>query len=418
VKLFVSYAHDDRTLCKEIYRYLIDIHEPWYDKRLIGGQDWETEIWNRLEWCEAFIFLLSHASVQSEWCERECNMAFSFGKPVIPVLIQGRVKIPTYLEHLQYVDLTSGMKDITGLLNAITLAERQTRHVTASEEINSLNIEVVSDQYFPVPPNAELNEIVYPNENISTYLGELTLPDPFRWVEIPAGEITTEATNRTKFVDKFEISKYPITNAQFQAFVDAGGYEIRRFWLEQGWVLKEERNWTKPVGWRKGTKLDHPVVGLSWFEAKAFCVWLTNETGASIELPTGPQWQLAAQGNTNQKYPWGNLFITTYCNHNDRSFPFTATNRKTTTPVSKFDGKAESLFGVSDMIGNVWEWCSSPIKVSSHSRLEGMSNIDTPKQPVRGGSWQTTKYQLSIHYVELRYVSDRKSDQGFRIIRL
>ncbi len=124
MRLFVSYAHVDKALCKLVVERLSGVHETWYDERLFAGQDWWSEIQRRLNWCDGFVYLLSQTSVASEYCQKEFAIAQHLEKHIFPVLIQGRVEVPASMSHIQYADLSSGMEDIHVLLNAITVAER------------------------------------------------------------------------------------------------------------------------------------------------------------------------------------------------------------------------------------------------------------------------------------------------------
>ncbi|MCB9455519.1 MAG: SUMF1/EgtB/PvdO family nonheme iron enzyme [Anaerolineaceae bacterium] len=299
-------------------------------------------------------------------------------------------------------------KDIQSLLKetSVVVASSPTPEKT---EIQSSVLTVISDK--------PAGESIY---NI--------LPQPFEWVEIPEGKIPapeTQTKTRGKkdksenIIKRFSITRYPITNAQFQVFIDEGGYDIREYWIEEGWVYREEKKWSKPLDWRKGSKLNHPVVGISWFEAKAFCSWLSKLDGDNVDLPSEWQWQRAAQGNTEQKYPWGNLFISTYCNHGNTS---SGHRRKaTTTQVQTYSTKADSPFGVADMIGNVWEWCLDVGKGLSGSRYGSSMYYDERPDPeyhsLRGGSWRTPSNNLAIYFHSSEISISRKNDLGFRIVR-
>ncbi|MBZ0275303.1 MAG: formylglycine-generating enzyme family protein, partial [Anaerolineae bacterium] len=126
---------------------------------------------------------------------------------------------------------------------------------------------------------------------------------------------------------------------------------------------------------------NHPVVGVSWYEAVAFCLWLSKVSGERIMLPTEPQWQRAAQvlpdgRNIRYIYPWGNEWNGSKCNNNVAPF-----NSKSTTPVLQYAGQGDSPCGVTDMAGNVWEWCRTEY-------YSGMDDLNgTNARVLRGGSW-------------------------------
>lgn len=235
------------------------------------------------------------------------------------------------------------------------------------------------------------------------------LPAPFAWVEIPAGNVTLTGTTlgalpagkvQAYIVPAFAISKYLITNAQYACFIEAGGYSQRDWWSMHGWSMlkrgrtvwsNEERDWVhgtqsplEPAEWHNSAlnQPNHPVVGICWHEVAAYCRWLTETTGEAIWLPAEPQWQRAAQGDTNQAYPWGDTFDEGRC--------YKVPGQ--TCAVTDYEGKSDSPFGVVDMVGNVSEWC------------DGMSVI-------REGGRLTVCGRKGNPFVA-------KSDLGFRIARV
>ncbi|MFQ6016541.1 MAG: formylglycine-generating enzyme family protein, partial [Anaerolineae bacterium] len=209
-------------------------------------------------------------------------------------------------------------------------------------------------------------------------LGELNwLPEDLdAWCKIPAGRVTIEG--KTKEVETFWIAKYPVTNSQFARFVEAGGYSQERYWSREGWHWHRGAQAVRPRYWddaRFNNPLQ-PVVGVSWYEAEAYCHWLTERLGEAgklaeggkVRLPTEEEWLLAAQGHESRKYPWGERF--------DPALGNTAESKLgQTTPVCMYpDGL--SPYGVWDMAGNVWEWTGS------------WYDEETKEAPVlRGGSW-------------------------------
>jgi len=209
------------------------------------------------------------------------------------------------------------------------------------------------------------------------------MPAPFAWIEIPG--------------KGYSIAKYPITNAQFAKFIEASGYDEREWWTDAGWDVKAKgwawnsskrkweatgTPWTEPRYWNdsKWNGAVQPVVGVSWFEAVAFCLWLSDVTGEKIMLPTEDQWQYAAQGNDGRAYPWGNTWNGNLCNNNVDNKGIGRTS-----PVTQYEGKGDSPFGVVDMAGNVWEWC-----LTDYDNKTNDVNSAANNRVLRGGSWNSS----------------------------
>ncbi|HRF97094.1 MAG TPA: SUMF1/EgtB/PvdO family nonheme iron enzyme, partial [Aggregatilineales bacterium] len=107
----------------------------------------------------------------------------------------------------------------------------------------------------------------------------------FAWIPIPEGKVTLEKggylDKDTPFtVPAFEIAKYPATNAQFRLFIEAGGYQTDKWWTQAGLAQRNSDKWTQSRFWddAKWNGADQPVVGVSWYEAVAFCLWLSETT--------------------------------------------------------------------------------------------------------------------------------------------
>lgn len=231
------------------------------------------------------------------------------------------------------------------------------------------------------------------------------LPPPFEWIEIPAGKVTIQGHGEFN-IPKFSIAKYPITVAQYQVFMNNKGYDTEKYWTTAGWAWKQEEDVTQPRFWdekhhEKFFKSDHPIIEVSWYEAVAFCRWLSDMTGENIFLPTEQQWQRAAQGDTRWAYPWGNEFDDQRCNSSIKS------KSDGTTPVTQYPNGA-SPYGVMDMAGNIWEWTLTVY-------ASDLNNID--RRVLRGGSW--LYYNLEFLRVDNREkcIPHGWSDViGFRIV--
>ncbi len=126
MKIFVCYARVDKPYCIRIIETL-QAHELWYDQRLYAGQDWWKEILRRLDWCDAFIYLLSPDSVASLYCRRELEIALRLKRDIIPVLINRETVLPENMKDWQYIDLCDNLtvENVSQLLSAILVVERQ-----------------------------------------------------------------------------------------------------------------------------------------------------------------------------------------------------------------------------------------------------------------------------------------------------
>jgi len=126
MKVFVCYARVDKPYCIRIIETL-QAHELWYDQRLYAGQDWWKEILRRLDWCDAFIYLLSPDSVASLYCRRELEIALRLKRDIIPVLINRETVLPENMKDWQYIDLCDNLtvENVSQLLSAILVVERQ-----------------------------------------------------------------------------------------------------------------------------------------------------------------------------------------------------------------------------------------------------------------------------------------------------
>jgi formylglycine-generating enzyme required for sulfatase activity len=221
------------------------------------------------------------------------------------------------------------------------------------------------------------------------------------WCEVPAGPFlmgSTDEDSRALNEEKpqhtyeveqpYAISRYPVTNAQYTAFVQAGGYVEPRYWTEAGWAWREKENITGPEEYGTPYNLsNHPVVGVSWYEAIAFCRWLTEELrreGGLVEfqeitLPTEPQWEKAARSSDRRIYPWGAEPDPEKANYDD-------TGIGTTSAVGCFPGGV-SPYGVEELSGNVLEWCRTKWE-SGYRAYENDSTLEgTVRRVVRGGAF-------------------------------
>ncbi len=231
----------------------------------------------------------------------------------------------------------------------------------------------------------------------------------FEWIAIPG--------------KGYNIGKYPVTNDQFKLFIEANGYQDEQWWTQAGWEARakglewngKERAWVvtndawiEPRYWTdtKWNGAEQPVVGVSWYEAVAYCLWLSDFTGESIMLPTEVQWQYAAQGNESRDYPWGSEWDCKKCNNSVKPC-----DSNQTTPVRQYEGKGDSPFKVVDMAGNVWEWCLTDYEKQTNY-LQSAAN----SRVLRGGAWDSSNseyFRCANRVRSTPYV--RNYGRGFRL---
>jgi hypothetical protein len=219
-------------------------------------------------------------------------------------------------------------------------------------------------------------------------------------IEIPGGEFTAGAVeqdrraepdeeSRKVEVGAFYIDKFPVTNGQY------------RVYLEDMKIPKSEY----PDFWDDSAdKENHPVVGVSQKEARAYAQWLNTLFDIKKRLPTEDEWEKAARGGAEGIYPWGDESPI----DNDRA-NYNGNNRYDgTSPVGSFENGVNA-FGLYDMAGNVWQWTSTP---------SGEESGDGPaKVIVKGGSWMDGPNELRVSNRKELDPSKQYGDVGFRLVK-
>lgn len=110
MKLFISYARVDTAIVYDLVNKLrLGGHEPWFDHALHAGDDWQAELLAQIKACDVLVYMLTDASVQSEWCVWEYAQAIEMGKRVLPVLLQKGMVMPELIDHLHYADFSAGV---------------------------------------------------------------------------------------------------------------------------------------------------------------------------------------------------------------------------------------------------------------------------------------------------------------------
>jgi formylglycine-generating enzyme required for sulfatase activity len=233
------------------------------------------------------------------------------------------------------------------------------------------------------------------------------LPD-IEWRDVPAGDFRFGEERRVLTLPAFRIARYPITNAQFQCFIDDGGFERDEWWR---WPAQrrppEKPRWSHP---------NHPRETVSWFDARAFCAWLESRLRArgdlsgtsSLRLPTEEEWEKAARGQDGRAYPWGETYDSGRANIDETFGNAGPYYLRQTSAVGVYP-QGVSPYGVDDMAGNVWEWCDDAADMRG--------GREKSRRVLRGGSWNfildgaRASYRFSV--VD---PVDRNGDVGFLVV--
>jgi serine/threonine protein kinase len=234
---------------------------------------------------------------------------------------------------------------------------RAIREIAQTEEATS--------SYSPAPVSSAMRR---PQRSYKTEV-------QIEWVEIPAGDFLFGEEKQPTFLPAFRIARYPVTNQQYHNFLLANPrYPAPAYWKGRDFPA------------RKGL---HPVVGVSYHDALAFCEWL------GCRLPTAQEWEKAARGTDGRSYPWGEAWQDgRYCNNWEAGI-------NTTTPVDRYP-EGRSPHQVWDMAGNVWEWTASEYQGPFLHEL-------------RGGSWRSfSQFTVRVTQRDWLLLDDWRDDLGFR----
>ena len=230
-------------------------------------------------------------------------------------------------------------------------------------------------------------------------LGANGVPD-IDWVHIKGGHVVLEDEAGERTLPAFEIAHYPVTHGQFQAFIDAeDGYRNPDWWQA---MPEDANNGPQAPDWQESNS---PRETVSWYEAVAFCNWLSTRLGYTVRLPTEFEWQRAATGcDAQREYPWGE-WKQGSCNSVESGL-------ERTSAVGLYP-QGTWLDGPLDMAGNVWEWCLNKYDTPKDNQIDrsGVYRV------LRGGSWGSFRDVCRAGSRFSRDPGYRNDAVGFRLLR-
>ncbi len=256
------------------------------------------------------------------------------------------------------------------------------------------------------------------------------------WCPIEAGAFwyssdhTRRRLQQARLPRCYAIARFPVTNAEYARFIAAGGYHTRRWWSAVGWAFLQPGGHpsplddpaqfiTHPSHWEHPSfsEPNQPVVGVSWYEASAYCAWLTHQghtigwlpATATIRLPTSLEWERAARHTDQRHYPWGDT-------EPDSDYANSAeSDMHCPTPVGCYPLGAAAC-GALDMAGNVWEWTATLTDECEQVAPRNDFTL-TEKPAIRGGAFNWSRDYLHCGAAYWFSPGHRQNLVGFRIVR-
>ncbi|MCB9098184.1 MAG: SUMF1/EgtB/PvdO family nonheme iron enzyme [Anaerolineales bacterium] len=434
INLFFAYARADQALRDELDLHLAFLRrsnmiEGWYDGNISAGEDWQQAIDDHLHTADIILLLVSPNFIASDYCyDVEMKKAMDRHEAgeavVIPVILRpcrwkyapfGQLQaLPKDAKPVsRWADSDDAFDNVAGTIDMVVQQLHARRNAPPPSPAPVEQTTTIDPPTQPTPITAPAlsspnfvqtgdnqAQIVIPRLNF-----ELDL------IRIPAGDFlmgsdpkkdkdaqeNEQPQHRLHLPDYF-IGKYPVTNAQFAAFVSATGHKAGSEWNDGKYPMGGD---------------NHPANYVSWADGVAFCRWLSQASGRMVRLPTEAEWEKAARGTDGRLHPWGNEPpADALCNFGHKVGQ--------TTPVGKYSPNGDSPYGCVDMSGNVWEWCSTlwqekayPFQVQdewteAYLKQEGA-------RLVRGGSWLDDDWLVRCAFRDWSYPGFRYDDSGVRV---
>jgi len=369
-KLFISYAHKDERWLNQLLEHLRPLVQQqniaaWTDRQIPTGANWHTEIQRALKEANIAVLLVTPAFIDSRFI-RDTELPELLNKRVVWIAVESSLYEYTPIAKLRCANNPARP------LEQISKSNRNSAWVQICKKILELAPSdiILSQQIMPIHsiPTASTHQetgVRFPTPHISFGPG-LNPKDGAILIHIPSGEFAmgeegqSNNPRRSIFLDEYWIYKSPVTVAQYCQFCSETNRKVPN----------------APVwGWKD----DHPIVNVSWNAAIAYCEW------AGVQLPTEAQWEKAARGSDGLRYPWGNDWDSSKCQCSKKEYG----DSESTSPVGSYP-QGESPYGVSDMAGNVREWCADWFEADYYT----VSSAENPIGPasgdvrvLRGGSW-------------------------------
>lgn len=207
----------------------------------------------------------------------------------------------------------------------------------------------------------------------------------------------------------FYIGKYEVTVAEYLQFCQATNSHWPE-WLKEG-SQYNVRDGLDPFYKDKGYVLGDcdrmPIVGVSWYDAKAYCEWLSEKTGKTYRLPTEAEWEYAAKAGRGELLNEGQFSRHAWFRENAERQPHEVGRKKA------------NAYGLNDMFGNVWEWCEDTYDASYYEKspqIQPLNRDSTTTKVLRGGDWNSSMKSCAPHNRYSQEADNGNANTGFRVV--
>ena len=380
-RVFLCHSSDDKPAVRELYRKFAAEGwiDPWLDEeKILAGQNWTLEIEQAVENADAVIVCLSHNSLTKEgYIQREMRMVLDVAleKPegtifVIPLRLES-VQLPRPLKSRQYADyFPESERDQAYQRLLVSLRKRASDLGISTTGPAARTFGSPGQKKEAIPPP------VFTAQRPTSIMSNRVAFGGLDFVLVPAGPFLMGSREENELADDDEmpqhtvtisydywIGRFPVTNEQYAAFVQASGKQH------------------PGTAWER--KRTHPVSHIRWKEhAQAYITWLNQSQGFLLpeglifRLPTEAEWEKAARGIKGWEWPWGNEFDPNKGNP----------SKADTKPVGEHSPGSDSPYGCADMTSNVWEWTLSLKKPYPYRPQDGREDVEAlGPRVLRGG---------------------------------
>ena len=418
--IFFSYAREDEGRVKPIVEQFKRLGwGVFWDRNIPPGEIWDDYIEKHLVESRCVVVAWSENSVKSEWVKAEASEGRD-RKILVPLRLDN-VRPPLAFRAMQSADLIgweSGDAAHSQLMACVDAISRL---------LGSSPIPMVNRPDPPVSP--DINEPQLPENYVLVRGGEFEMGSP----ESEEKRSADETQHRVRVSD-FAMCRFAVTVGEFRKFIESSGYRTDAeqgdgsvIWTGSEWKSQHGVNWRHGVSGRErgAGEEGHPVLHVSWNDAEAYSRWLTegDGRGGSYRLPTEAEWEYACRGGTKTPFNTGENLTTDQANY-DGNYPYgknpTGVWRKDTVAVDAFEPNG---YGLYNMHGNVWEWCSDWYGSEYYEECRKKGVEENPQGPeggsnrvLRGGGWHYNAQYCRSANRSYSTPGNRYCKIGFRLV--